>query len=48
MPDLKPLPRIDGQGVIDMHVHTGPELLQRRYDPMTLARRRAARASASA
>jgi hypothetical protein len=20
-----------------MHVHTGPELLQRRYDPMTLA-----------
>lgn len=37
MPDLKPLPRIDGLGVIDMHVHTGPELLQRRYDPMTLA-----------
>ncbi len=37
MANLKTLPRIDGEGVIDMHVHTGPEFLQRRYDPITLA-----------
>ena len=37
MSDYKSLPRIDGQGVIDMHVHIGPELLRRRYTSMTLA-----------
>ncbi len=37
MTEYKPLPRIDGQGVIDMHVHIGPELLRRRYSSMTLA-----------
>ncbi len=37
MPDYKALPRIDGHGVIDMHVHIGPELLRRRYTSMTLA-----------
>jgi len=33
----KPLPRIDGHGPIDMHVHIGPELLMRRYSPQALA-----------
>ncbi|MBT3330285.1 MAG: hypothetical protein HOK21_03090 [Rhodospirillaceae bacterium] len=33
----KPLPRVDDQGVIDMHVHVGPEFIRRRYDPFTLA-----------
>ncbi len=37
MADYKPLPRIDGHGPIDMHVHIGPELLRRRYTSMTLA-----------
>ena len=37
MTSPKPLPRIDAQGVIDMHVHTGPEFLQRRYDPFSLS-----------
>ena len=37
MSDYNSLPRIDGQGVIDMHVHIGPELLRRRYTSMTLA-----------
>jgi hypothetical protein len=37
MTEYKLLPRIDGQGVIDMHVHIGPELLRRRYSCMTLA-----------
>jgi Family of unknown function (DUF6282) len=31
------LPRIDGNGPIDMHVHIGPELLMRRYSPQALA-----------
>jgi hypothetical protein len=33
----KALPRIDGHGPIDMHVHIGPELLMRRYSPQSLA-----------
>ena len=33
----KPLPTVDGQGIIDMHVHVGPELLPRRYSPAALA-----------
>jgi hypothetical protein len=33
----KALPRIDGNGPIDMHVHIGPELLMRRYSPQSLA-----------
>lgn len=37
MADYKALPRIDGHGVIDMHVHIGPELMRRRYTSMTLA-----------
>ena len=37
MSDYKTLPRIDRHGVIDMHVHIGPELLRRRYTSMTLA-----------
>jgi hypothetical protein len=32
-----PLPRIDGKGIIDMHIHVGPELLRRRYSPASLA-----------
>lgn len=31
------LPRVDGHGPIDMHVHIGPELLMRRYSPQSLA-----------
>lgn len=31
------LPRVDGHGPIDMHVHIGPELLMRRYSPQALA-----------
>lgn len=31
------LPEVDGQGIVDLHVHAGPELLRRRYDPFTLA-----------
>lgn len=31
------LPRVDGRGVIDMHIHVGPEFMTRRYTPMTLA-----------
>jgi hypothetical protein len=38
MPTSKPLPTVDGQGIIDMHVHVGPELLPRRYSPTDLAR----------
>jgi len=34
---VKPLPRIDGQGILDMHVHVGPEFLMRRYSPASLA-----------
>ncbi|HYM31212.1 MAG TPA: DUF6282 family protein [Candidatus Cybelea sp.] len=34
---VKPLPRIDGQGILDMHVHVGPEFLMRRYSPAALA-----------
>ena len=37
MSDYKTLPRIDRHGVIDMHVHIGPEFLRRRYTSMTLA-----------
>ena len=33
----KPLPRVDGKCVIDMHVHIGPELLRRRYSAASLA-----------
>jgi hypothetical protein len=33
----KALPRVDGHGPIDMHVHIGPELLMRRYSPASLA-----------
>lgn len=33
----KPLPRLDGQGIIDMHVHIGPEFIRRRYSPQSLA-----------
>ena len=29
----KPLPRVDGKGIIDMHVHVGPEFIRRRYSP---------------
>ena len=32
-----PLPRIDDKGIIDMHIHVGPELLRRRYSPASLA-----------
>lgn len=32
-----PLPRVDGKGIIDMHIHVGPELLRRRYSPASLA-----------
>lgn len=31
------LPRVDGKGVLDMHVHIGPELLRRRYSAASLA-----------
>ncbi len=31
------LPNVDGQGIVDLHVHSGPELLRRRYDPFSLA-----------
>jgi hypothetical protein len=31
------LPTVDGKGIVDLHVHAGPELLRRRYDPLTLA-----------
>ena len=31
------LPTVDGKGIVDLHVHAGPELLRRRYDPFTLA-----------
>lgn len=33
----KPLPRVDDKGIIDMHVHVGPEFIRRRYSPATLA-----------
>ena len=33
----KALPRVDGNGVIDMHIHIGPEFLRRRYNAITLA-----------
>jgi hypothetical protein len=33
----KPLPRVDGKGIIDMHVHVGPEFIRRRYSPASLA-----------
>lgn len=32
-----PLPRVDDKLLIDMHVHVGPEFLQRRYSAETLA-----------
>lgn len=37
MPKEKPLPRIDDKGIIDMHVHIGPEFIRRRYSAATLA-----------
>lgn len=33
----KPLPRVDGKCVLDMHVHIGPEFLRRRYSAASLA-----------
>ncbi len=33
----RPLPRVDGKGIIDMHVHVGPEFIKRRYSAATLA-----------
>jgi hypothetical protein len=37
MGKVTPLPRVDGQSVLDMHVHIGPEFLRRRYTALTLA-----------
>jgi Family of unknown function (DUF6282) len=37
MSSVRALPSVDGKGIVDLHVHAGPELLRRRYDPMTLA-----------
>jgi hypothetical protein len=34
---MKALPRVDDKGVIDMHVHIGPEFLRRRYNAEALA-----------
>lgn len=33
----KPLPRVDDRGILDMHVHVGPEFIRRRYSPASLA-----------
>src|SRR5215211_5071822 len=33
----RPLPRVDNKGIIDMHVHIGPEFIRRRYNAATLA-----------
>ncbi len=33
----RPLPRVDGKGLIDMHVHVGPEFIKRRYSAASLA-----------
>ena len=33
----RPLPRVDGKGIIDMHVHVGPEFIMRRYSAASLA-----------
>ncbi len=33
----RPLPRVDGMGTIDMHVHVGPEFIKRRYSAASLA-----------
>ncbi len=33
----RPLPRVDGKGIIDMHVHVGPEFIKRRYSAASLA-----------
>jgi hypothetical protein len=33
----RPLPRVDGMGIIDMHVHVGPEFIKRRYSAASLA-----------
>ncbi len=33
----RPLPRVDGKGIIDMHVHIGPEFIKRRYSAASLA-----------
>jgi hypothetical protein len=33
----RPLPRVDNKGIIDMHVHIGPEFIRRRYSAATLA-----------
>jgi len=33
----RPLPRVDNRGVLDLHVHIGPELLRRRYSAASLA-----------
>lgn len=37
MSRFKSLPTIDGKGIVDLHVHAGPEFLRRRYDPHSLA-----------
>jgi len=37
MAKAKLLPRVDDRGILDMHVHVGPEFIRRRYSPATLA-----------
>ncbi len=37
MAKITPLPRLDGQGIVDMHVHIGPEFIRRRYNAEMLA-----------
>lgn len=37
MASIKPLPRLNGAGIIDLHVHVGPEFIRRRYNAATLA-----------
>ncbi|MGE4250108.1 MAG: DUF6282 family protein [Parvibaculaceae bacterium] len=37
MASTKPLPRLGGNGIIDLHVHIGPEFIRRRYNAATLA-----------
>src|SRR5438477_332009 len=37
MPKERPLPRVDDKGILDMHVHIGPEFIRRRYNAATLA-----------
>lgn len=37
MAKAKPLPRVDDKGILDMHVHVGPEFIRRRYSAASLA-----------